>query len=114
MAFQQQQPDQPNKSASAMTGLKAKYLEALEIHVLNPMRDDLVRMQAQLRSELSGLDLEEAEDREIAAAGLEHELLTIERVLRVLDSEYERAKTLRLSDYNAPRGAAASATLTVQ
>jgi|tagenome__1003787_1003787.scaffolds.fasta_scaffold17884432_1 hypothetical protein len=113
MALQQQQPDQP-KAVSAMSGLKNRYLEALEVHVLNPMRHDLVQMQAQLRSELSRLDLEEAEDREIAAAGLEHELLTIERVLRVLDQEYERAKTLRLSDYNAPVGATAGAELRIQ
>jgi hypothetical protein len=113
MALQQQQPDQP-KAVSAMAGLKGRYLEALEIHVLNPMRNDLARMQAQLRSELARLDLEEAEDREIAVAGLEHELLTIERVLRVLDQEYERAKTLRLSDYNAPLSAATGAELAIQ
>ena len=103
------------KVASSLSALKAKYIEAFQVHVLNPLRDDLVRMQARLRSELSLAESEESEDREIVVAGLEHEVLRIERVLRVLEMELERMKTLRLSDYDVTVGGAAeSSGLSVQ
>lgn len=64
-------------------GLKTKYMDALRVHVLEPMRRDLLEMQAQLRAE-----------------GREDETSRVERALRVMDAELERAKTLRLSDHD--------------
>ena len=109
MAISRDDQQAPQKPANPVSSLKMKYIGALQSHVINPLRDDLLRMQAQLRGELAQLDLEEAEDREIAQAGLEHEILRIDRVLHVLDLELERLQTLRLSDYNLPGGVAAGA-----
>jgi len=75
---------QPSLYTSNDTGFKAKYVEALRVHVVEPMRRDLLEMQAQLRAETSSLDL----DGEI------------ERALRVLDAEFERARNMRLSDHD--------------
>ena len=65
MADQQQTP-----YTNSPDSLKTKYVEALRIHVLEPLRRDLLEMQAP------------------------------EQALRVLDAEFERAKNLRLSDYD--------------
>ena len=62
-------------------GLKAKTMDAFRVHVMEPMRRDLLEMQVQLRAD-----------------GLEDETSRVERALRVLDAELERAKNLRLSD----------------
>jgi len=94
MADQQQTPYM-NSAAS----LKAKYMEALRIHVMEPMRRDLLEMQAQLRAEVSSLDLDGG-DLAAAKLGLENEHSRIERVLHALDAELERARNLRLSDYD--------------
>lgn len=59
-------------------GIKGKYLNALQVHVVEPMRRELLEMQAQ------------------QADG------EVDRALRVLDAEIERAMNLRLSDYDVP------------
>ena len=68
-------------------------------------RADLARMQAQLRGELSQADLAAT-----AKADLELQLQQVDRAIGVLEQEYERAKTLRLSDFDVPAGVVAPAT----
>lgn len=59
-------------------GFKAKYMDALEVHVIEPMRQELLEMQAQ---QLDG---------------------EVDRALHVLEAELERARNLRLRDYDVP------------
>lgn len=71
MADQQQTP-YTNSPAS----LKTKYVDALRVHVIEPLRQELLEMQAQ---QVDG---------------------EVDRALSALDAEFERAKNLRLSDYD--------------
>jgi len=98
-------PAQPANSLNlaGIADLKIKYVEPLREHVIEPLRADLVRMQAQLRGEISGADL-------AATTKAEHEIQQIDRALRVLELELERAMTLRLSDFDVPAGVVAPAT----
>jgi hypothetical protein len=102
-------PNQPtqtlnDRNLAGVADLKIRYVEPLRDRVIEPLRQDLARLQAQLRSELSRPDLETT-----AKAALELEIQTIERTFRVLDQEFERAKSLRLSDYDVPVDAVAEA-----
>ena len=102
-------PNQPTttlneRNLAGVADLKIKYVEPLRDHVIEPLRQDLARLQAQLRGELSRPDLETT-----AKAALELEIQTVERAFLVLDQEFERAKALRLSNYDVPVGAVAGA-----
>jgi hypothetical protein len=88
-------PAQPTTQLdlSSIPDLKIKYIEPLREHVIEPLRADLVRLRAQL-----------------VAAKADLEIQQVDHALRVLDQEEERAKTLRLSDFDVPVGVIGEST----
>ena len=80
------------------TSLKARYLDVVQSQVVSPLRDDLARMRTQLHDELERFGGDQARDRDVARAGVEHEIRRVDKMMRVLDRELDRLRRLRLSD----------------
>ena len=93
------------KTAVSPTSLKTQYMDVIQRQVVDPLRQDLRQMETQVRDDLSRLGSGDR-DRNVARAGLEHELHRISKMEKVLDRELDRLRRLRLSAADAGAGQA--------
>lgn len=95
MATQGTQQGVAQSTSQGSGSLKAKYIEALQKNVVDPLRRDLEQRQQSLRSELQKLGADGGDRRAL----LQRKLEQLGRVSNTLDTELARLQKLHLSDF---------------
>lgn len=92
-------PDVPNSTGLtdySWFTMKARYLDALNKHVLEPFRLEIAEIQARIREELD--DITPSEDAALIRKALEHRLTLTQRALRKVEDDFAGMTLRRLDD----------------
>lgn len=91
-------PEHPieTRSSDVWFSLKGKYMRALEQHVLEPFRADILEIQGRIREELNGLP--DSEDAPLLRKALEHRLALTQRALLKVEDDFATMAMRRLND----------------
>lgn len=80
-----------------LLSLRERYVGILRTRIVNPLRDDILRIQASIQQQLSAIT-DNGDDSEMLRAGLEAELEQARRALRLMEIQIARVEQLGLRD----------------